>query len=134
MKPVKNGMEKPALDAKTETLIAIGAATASNCIPCFEHIYEKAITSGITSAEINRAADAAGGALNRPEAKAFRERYRRILQEAETECPPPDESERKKGQRGRLKRSKARSLLERLLRYEEDVLRFTGVAVLMLDK
>ena len=59
MKPVKNGMKEPALDAKTETLIAIGAATASNCIPCFEHIYEKAITSGITSAEINRAADIA---------------------------------------------------------------------------
>ena len=35
-----------------------------------------------------------------------------------------DESERKKGQRGRLKRSKARNLLERLLKYEEDVLRF----------
>ncbi len=74
--------------------------------------------------EINRAVDAAGGILNRQEAKAFRERYRKILKEAETECPPPDESERKKGQRGRLKRSKARSLLERLLRYEEDVLRF----------
>lgn len=59
MKPAKNRMEEQALDAKTETLIAIGAATASNCIPCFEHIYEKAITSGITSAEINRAADIA---------------------------------------------------------------------------
>lgn len=43
------------LDEKTENLIAIGAATASNCIPCFEHIFEKAISSGITSAEIKRA-------------------------------------------------------------------------------
>lgn len=74
--------------------------------------------------EINEAVDAAGGMLNAPEAEAFRERYRQLLKEAETECPPPDESQRKKGQRGRLKRSKSRNLLERLIRYEEDVLRF----------
>ena len=74
--------------------------------------------------EINDAVNAAGEKLNSAEAEAFRERYRQILEEAETECPPPDESKRKKGQRGRLKRSKARNLLERLLKYEEDVLRF----------
>lgn len=55
MKPVQNQMEKLILEEKTENLIAIGAATASNCIPCFEHIFEKAISSGITSAEIKRA-------------------------------------------------------------------------------
>lgn len=74
--------------------------------------------------EINSAVDAAGGRLNATEAEGFRERYRRQLNEAETECLPPDESRRKKGQRGRLKRSKSRNLLERLLQYEEDVLRF----------
>lgn len=74
--------------------------------------------------EINDAVDAAGGELDCAEAEAFRERYRQLLSEAETECPPPDESKRKKGQRGRLKRSKARNLLERLVQYEEDVLRF----------
>ena len=74
--------------------------------------------------EINKAVDAAGGVLNTPEAEAFRERYRQLLKEAQTECPPPDESQRKKGQRGRLKRSKSRNLLERLIRFEEDVLRF----------
>lgn len=74
--------------------------------------------------EINKAVDAAGGKLNTPEAEAFRERYRQLLKEAETECPPPDESQRKKGQRGRLKRSKSRNLLERLIQFEEDVLRF----------
>jgi len=74
--------------------------------------------------EINTAVDAAGGQLDTPEADAFRERYRKLLTEAETECPPPDESKRKPGQRGRLKRSKARNLLERLTKYEEDVLRF----------
>lgn len=37
---------------KIQVLIAIGAAMASNCIPCFEHLYEKALTAGITTAEI----------------------------------------------------------------------------------
>jgi transposase len=74
--------------------------------------------------EINKAVDAAGGVLNTTEAEAFRERYRQLLKAAQTECPPPDESQRKKGQRGRLKRSKSRNLLERLIQYEEDVLRF----------
>ena len=60
MKPLKNRMEKNILEQKTEILIAIGAATAANCIPCFEHLYEKAITSGITLEDINRAADIAG--------------------------------------------------------------------------
>ena len=50
--------------------------------------------------------------------------YRHILQQGEDESPPPDERERKPGQRGRLKRSKSRSLLERLRDYEQDVLRF----------
>jgi transposase len=74
--------------------------------------------------EINKAVDAAGGVLNGEEADAFRERYRQILQEGEVECPPPDESKRKEGQRGRLKRSKSRNLLERLMKFETDVLRF----------
>lgn len=47
-------------DEKMETLIAIGAAMASNCIPCFEHLYEKAITSGLTAEQIKKALDIAG--------------------------------------------------------------------------
>ena len=53
-------MNETALGEKAEVLIAIGAATAANCIPCFEHLYEKAITSGITKAEMLRAAEIAG--------------------------------------------------------------------------
>ena len=45
---------------KADVLVAIGAATAANCIPCFEHLYEKAVTSGITLAEIKRASEIAG--------------------------------------------------------------------------
>ena len=48
------------LEDKIEILIAIGAATAANCIPCFEHLYEKAINSGIKLAEIKRASEVAG--------------------------------------------------------------------------
>ena len=48
------------LQDKTEKLIAIGAAAAANCIPCFEHLYENAINAGITVAEIKRASEIAG--------------------------------------------------------------------------
>ena len=44
---------------KADVLIAIAAATAANCIPCFENLYEKAITFGISSAEIKRASQIA---------------------------------------------------------------------------
>jgi alkylhydroperoxidase/carboxymuconolactone decarboxylase family protein YurZ len=52
--------EDQVLEDKIENLIAIGAAIAANCIPCFEHLYEKAINSGIALAEINRASEIAG--------------------------------------------------------------------------
>jgi hypothetical protein len=45
---------------KADVLIAIGAATAANCIPCFEHLYEKALTLRIPTAEIKRASQIAG--------------------------------------------------------------------------
>lgn len=74
--------------------------------------------------DMNVAVDEAGGALSCDQAKLWRARYRALLEEAEIECPPPDESQRKERQRGRLKRSKSRNLLERLLNFELDVLRF----------
>ena len=45
------------------------------------------------------------------------------MEKAQTECPPPVIPPGKP-KRGRLKRSKSRNLLERLINYEEDVLRF----------
>ena len=59
METSKVKTEEKSSQDKIETLIAIGAATAANCIPCFEHLYEKAINSGITLAEIKRASDIA---------------------------------------------------------------------------
>jgi len=76
--------------------------------------------------ELATAVADAGGCLPADEAKRWRRRYRRLLKKAETECPPPDESQRL-GKRGRLKRSKARNLLERLRDFEQDVLRFMEV-------
>jgi transposase len=45
------------------------------------------------------------------------------VKRAQSECPPPTDN-RRQGTRGRLKRSKSRNLLERLINFEEDVLRF----------
>lgn len=73
--------------------------------------------------KLNITVDKAGGSLNKKKADYYRRRYRALLSEAEAECPLPD-TKRKKGQRGRLKKSKSRNLLERLINYEDDVLRF----------
>jgi len=73
--------------------------------------------------EMNGAVHDAGGCLATELESLYRQRYRSLLLEADIECPPPDESNRK-GARGRLKRSKSRNLLERLRNYENDVLRF----------
>ena len=77
---------------------------------------------------INRAVHDAGGVLQDSEVEEYLKRYRQILERAETECPPPDESKRK-NKRGRIKRSKSRNLLERLRKYETEVLRFMMVQI-----
>lgn len=73
--------------------------------------------------DINADVHNAGSYLKKEEAQQHRSYYQDILKKADIECPPPDKK-RKKGQRGRIKRSKARNLLERLRNFEEDVLRF----------
>jgi len=61
------------------------------------------------------------GFLVKKEIKAYQKRYRSILTKGEKECPL---SEKNPGQRGRPKKSKSRNLLERLIEYEDDTLRF----------
>jgi len=73
--------------------------------------------------DINRTVHDSDGKLNNKDSTRYWNEYRALLKNAEIECPPPDEKERQ-GKRGRLKRSKARNLLERLVDFEEDVLRF----------
>ena len=73
--------------------------------------------------KINTTVDQAGGKLSPEESKKFQKIYRKIIKEGELECPAPIRPEGKK-KRGRLKRSKARNLLERLKKFEKDTLRF----------
>ncbi len=73
--------------------------------------------------QINQAVDNAGGQLETAESRKYRQQYRDRLDKAQIECPPPDESKRK-NKRGRTKRSKARNILERLIDYETETLRF----------
>lgn len=73
--------------------------------------------------EINNATYDAGGHLDAIASEIYRSRYRALIEEAEGECPAPDESQRN-GRRGKLARSKSRNLLERLRDFEADVLRF----------
>jgi len=72
--------------------------------------------------KMNDAVNDAGGILSHKEAETWKIQYRELLGKAEIECPPPDKP--KEVKRGRTKRSKARNLLERLIDFEEDVLRF----------
>jgi transposase len=77
--------------------------------------------------KINEAVKSAGGVLlegGEGGIEDYRQAYRAILDQGDIECPPPDERLRKPGQRGRLKRSKSRNLLERLRKFESDVLLF----------
>jgi transposase len=73
--------------------------------------------------EINKAVLDAGGVLPPVVSKRYRTRYRRVLAEADIECPAPKEAKRQRS-RGRIPRSKARNLLERLRDHKNDVLRF----------
>lgn len=47
------------MDERTKVLICLGAANAANCIPCFEHYFEKAKTVGLTLEQIQEAVDVA---------------------------------------------------------------------------
>jgi transposase len=72
----------------------------------------------------NNVHESPNSALSEAKTHEFREKYDDILEKAQKESPPPDESTRKAGQRGRLKRTKSRALLERLINFKDDVLRF----------
>jgi transposase len=75
---------------------------------------------------INRKVTDAGGALDAQESQKYRLKYRVILKQGEIECPEPIRP-KKKGKRGRIKKSKSRNLLERLRDYEQDALRFMDI-------
>jgi transposase len=72
---------------------------------------------------LNIKVDASGGAFDSRQSAYYRKRYNDLLDGAQKECPLPD-TKRKSGQRGRIKKSKSRNLLERLIAFQDDVLRF----------
>lgn len=71
---------------------------------------------------LNQTVEDSGGSLPEKDAAVYRQKYNALLIEADAACPGPEA--RKSGRRGKLKRSKSRNLLERLIHYQEDVLRF----------
>lgn len=73
--------------------------------------------------KINSKVIDAGGALSAQQAGQYRSQYRKLIKKAQIQCPEPTRP-KKKGKRGRIKKSKSRNLLERLRDYENDVLRF----------
>ena len=40
------------MEERTKLLVALGAATAANCIPCFEHLFYEARAAKLTQEEI----------------------------------------------------------------------------------
>ena len=62
-----------------------------------------------------------GGVLSKEVALEYRTKYKEILKVADIECPAPPKII---GKRGRVKKSKSRNLIERLIKFEDDVLRF----------
>jgi len=73
--------------------------------------------------QMNHAVHDGGGSLGKDKTRRYRLRYRTLLKQAQIECPAPAQRQHQ-GKRGRVKRSKSRNLLERLIHYEDDVLRF----------
>jgi alkylhydroperoxidase/carboxymuconolactone decarboxylase family protein YurZ len=47
------------MDEHTEIFVALGAATAANCGPCFEHYFSKAEKLGISKDDIRKTVDIA---------------------------------------------------------------------------
>ncbi len=47
------------MDEKIELLICIGAATAANCVPCFDYYFRKSSAAGVPIEEIERAVELA---------------------------------------------------------------------------
>jgi alkylhydroperoxidase/carboxymuconolactone decarboxylase family protein YurZ len=52
------------MDERTSVLVCLGAATAANCVHCFEHYLNKAKVLGLSSEEILEAAGLASKVKN----------------------------------------------------------------------
>ena len=52
------------MDDRTSILICLGASTAADCIPCFEHYFGRARALNLSDDEIQEAVDLAGKIKN----------------------------------------------------------------------
>lgn len=73
--------EKTLFTAEIAELVAIGAAIASNCEPCFKHHYDAARKLGVSTADMQRAVDLAQKVKDTP-ARAMLELAGRCLKPA----------------------------------------------------
>jgi len=76
--------------------------------------------------EINEAVKKANGLPSKEEIAKYQKRFCTILTKGEKECPLIPKEQ---GKKGRQKQSKSRNLLDRLRKFEADVLRFMKVKV-----
>jgi transposase len=78
--------------------------------------------------ELNRAVIQAGGCLTPEAITPWYERYHAILTQGNEECPvkPPDLLPDQKKKRGKVKQSKSRNLLDRLINFQTETLRFAA--------
>ena len=52
------------MDAKTEIMVALGAAIGANCIPCFDHLYARSRELTLSDEEIRSVATLADKVKN----------------------------------------------------------------------
>jgi alkylhydroperoxidase/carboxymuconolactone decarboxylase family protein YurZ len=57
--PLFSMEEDDIMDEKTELLISLGAATAANCVPCFDYYFKSASAIGIPAEEVQKAVELA---------------------------------------------------------------------------
>jgi transposase len=74
--------------------------------------------------ETNKQVNICGGYLSAPKAKKYEVRYDKIIGIADKENPIKKDILQKRHVRGRVPRSKARNLIDRMKLYKNDILRF----------
>jgi transposase len=74
---------------------------------------------------LNGEADKAGGMLGKRRQDEVRKKYRSLMRKGDKECPKPEP--KPSGKRGRAAKGKSRNLLERLVDWDDEVLRFMTV-------
>jgi alkylhydroperoxidase/carboxymuconolactone decarboxylase family protein YurZ len=77
------------MDEKTKVLICMGAATAANCIPCFEYYFGKAEALGLKTEEIEEAVDL-GSQVKKGAHMALKNSFRSIMGQGKEYSLPCD--------------------------------------------